>query len=129
MICFTIAGLVFGLAMDNLYRLLIFAGVISFPVLSASYICGILWKKTNTTGALASIISGTLSWLILVFVFLPHVDGETWDAIYIAAVPAFLISLAAIIVVSLLTQKSCPPKPIQDIDGNDISDTPLFNWR
>ena len=129
MICFTIAGLVFGLAMDNLYRLLIFAGVISFPVLSASYICGILWKKTNTTGAMASIISGTLSWLILVFVFLPHVDGETWDAIYIAAVPAFLISLAAIIVVSLLTQKSCPPKPIQDIDGNDISDTPLFNWR
>ena len=63
------------------------------------------------------------------FFFLPHVDGETWDAIYIASVPAFVCSLAALITVSLLTQESCPPKPMRDVDGNDISDTPLFSWR
>ena len=70
-----------------------------------------------------------MSWVTLVFVFLPLVDGETWDAIYIASVPAFACSLVALIVVSLLTQKSCPPRPIRDVDGNDISDTPLFGWR
>ena len=80
-------------------------------------------------GAKASIAVGTISWIALVFFVLPHVDGETWDAIYIASVPAFVCSLATLIVVSLLTQKSCPPKPIRDAAGNDISDTQLFNWH
>jgi SSS family solute:Na+ symporter len=129
MLCFTATGLLFGLAMGNLYNLLVFAGAITFPIMSSTYLCGILWKKANTTGALASILAGASSWIVLVFVFLPHVDGETWDAIYMASVPAFACSFTTIILVSLLTQKSCAPKPIQDIDGNDISDTRLFSWR
>ncbi|MEH6637373.1 MAG: hypothetical protein V7700_17770 [Halioglobus sp.] len=129
MLCFTATGLAFGLAMGNLYNLLVFAGAISFPVISSSFVCGILWKKANVTGAKASILTGAISWIGLVFFFLPHVDGETWDAIYIASVPAFVCSLTALIAVSLLTQESCPPKPMRDVDGNDISDTPLFNWR
>ena len=129
MLCFTATGLAFGLAMGNLYNLLVFAGAIAFPVVSSSFICGILWKKANVTGARASILTGAVSWIALVFVFLPHVGGETWDAIYIASVPAFVCSLMALIAVSLLTQESCPPKPIRDADGNDISDTQLFSWR
>ena len=66
--------------------------------------------------------------MALVWVFLPHVDGEVWDAIYIASVPAFVLSFTALVLVSLLTQASCPPNPIRDIDGKDISDTPLFSW-
>ncbi|MCB1854017.1 MAG: hypothetical protein H6988_04675 [Pseudomonadales bacterium] len=129
MLCFTATGLAFGLGMGNLYNLLVFAGAVSFPVIAATFVCGILWKKANVTGAWASILTGAVSWVTLVFVFLPLVDGETWDAIYIASVPAFACSLVALIVVSLLTQKSCPPRPIRDVDGNDISDTPLFGWR
>lgn len=129
MLCFTVSGLLFGLAMGNLYNLLVFAGAITFPVMSSTYLCGILWKKANNTGALASILAGAGSWVFLVFVFLPHVDGEIWDAIYMASVPAFICSFTTIIIVSLLTQKACPPKPVQDIDGNDISDTRLFTWR
>ena len=128
MLCFTGAALMFALAMGNLYKLLVFAGAIAFPVIAPAFLCGILWKKANVTGAIASIATGAVSWVALVMVFLPHTDGEIWDAIYIASVPAFLCSLSAIIVVSLLTQKSCPPKPIQDIDGKDISETPLFTW-
>lgn len=41
---------------------------------------------------------------------------------------AFLCSLLALVVVSLLTRKTCPPKPIRDADGIDISDTRIFNW-
>ena len=96
--------------------------------MSATLVCGILWKKANVRGAWASILAGTSSWILLVFVLLPHVEGEIWDAIYIAAVPAFLCSLVAMIAVSLGTQRSCPPNPIRDVDGNDISGTPLFNW-
>lgn len=129
MICFTATGLVFGLAMGDLYNLLVFAGAVAFPVTSSTYICGIMWKKANIKGAWASIICGTVSWIGLVFVFYPHVDGYVWDAIYMASVPAFLCSMTAMIVVSLLTQKSCPPNLVQDIDGNDISDTRLFKWR
>ncbi len=129
MLCFTATGLLFGLAMGNLYNLLVFAGAISFPVMSSTYLCGILWKKANNTGALASILVGAGSWIFLIFVFLPHADGEIWDAVYLSSVPAFACSLTAIIIVSLLTQKSCPPGPIQDIDGNDISDTRLFIWN
>jgi SSS family solute:Na+ symporter len=128
MVCFAATGLLFALAMGDLYNLLVFAGAISFPVLAPTFICGVVWKKTNVTGALASIATGTVSWLALVAVFYPYTDGEIWDAIYIASVPAFLCSLTVIIVVSLLTQKSCPPKPIQDVDGKDISDTPRFAW-
>lgn len=65
----------------------------------------------------------------LVFFFKPLVDGYIWGAIYIASVPAFVLSFIALISVSLLTRRSCPPKGIRDVDGNDVSDTPLFDWR
>ena len=128
MVVFTLAGLALALAMGDLYRLLVFAGVIGFPVLSATLLCGVLWKKANVTGAIAAMTTGTLSWILLGFVFWPYVDGEIWDAIYIAAVPAWILSFAALVVVSLATQQSCSPQPIQDVDGTDISDTPVFRW-
>ena len=128
MIVFTGLGLLFGLVMGDLYKLLVFAGAIAFPSIAPTFICGILWKKANVTGALTSIATGSLSWIILVWILLPSTNGEIWDAIYIGSVPAFFFGAIAIIVVSLATQKSCPPKPARDIDGNDISDTKLFSW-
>ena len=125
---FAVAGLMFALALGDLYRLLVFAGVIAFPVLAPAFICGVLWKQANVTGALTAAAVGIVSWISLVWVFLPHTDGEVWDAIYIAAVPAFLLNFLTLVAVSLLTRESCPPKPITDIDGNDISDTPLLKW-
>ena len=123
-----LAGLTLALSAGDLYRLLVFAGVIGFPVLSATFLCGVLWKKANVTGALASMAVGTVSWIGLVFVFLPYVDGEIWDAIYVAAIPAWVLSMVTLVSVSLATQSSNPPNAIQDVDGNDISDTPLFRW-
>ena len=128
MLAITGAGLLFGLSVGNLYKLLVFAGAISFPVMSVTLVCGIVWKKANVTAAWASILTGAGSWVVLVFVLMPRVDGEIWDAIYIASVPAFLCSLLAMVAVSLTTQRSCPPQPIRDIDGIDSSGTPLFSW-
>lgn len=129
MLVFTGCALLFGLSMGNLYNLLIFAGAVGFPVTSSMAVCGVLWKKANVPGAWASMATGLISWIVLVNVLLPAVDGEIWDAIYIGAVPAFVFSLSAMIVVSLLTQKSTPPNPVQDVDGHDISGTPRFVWR
>lgn len=129
MLAFTACGLLFGLSMGNLYNLLVFAGAVGFPVTSAMAVCGVLWKKANVPGAWASMLAGLVSWIGLVFLLLPEVDGEVWDAIYIGAVPAFVFSLVAMIVVSLMTQESYPAGPIRDVDGNDISGTKRFNWR
>ncbi len=125
---FMLAGLALALAAGDVYRLLVFAGVAGFPLLSAAFICGIVWKRANAAGASASMVAGLLSWIALIFVCLPHVSGEIWDAVYIAAVPAWIISLTTIVAVSLLTAKSHPPKPTTDVDGKDISNTPLFTW-
>ncbi len=129
MIVFAIGGLVFGLSMGNLYNLLVFAGAIAFPVVAPSALFGVLWKKANVYGSWASIGIGAGSWVAGVFIFLPHVDDEIWDAIYIASVPAFVLSVTAIVVVSLATQRACPANPLRDVDGNDISDTPRFSWK
>ncbi|MCG8485804.1 MAG: hypothetical protein MJA31_21035 [Clostridia bacterium] len=130
MVGFTVAALIFGLALGNLYNLLVFAGALGFPTMSAVYLCGILWKKANNTGAWAGIVAGCVSWIALVFVFLGFEDiaGDIWESIYMSSVPAFVISLLALIIVSLATQKSDPPNPIRDVDGNDISNTKLFLW-
>ena len=129
MVIVTVCSLLFGLALGDLYRLLVFAGAVSFPVLSALSVCGILWRKANVAGAWLSMITGALSWLSFILILLPRVDGEIWDAIYISAVPAFVCSIGAMIIGSLATQRRYPPNPIVDADGNDISDTHLFTWR
>ncbi len=129
MLAFTACGLLFGLSMGNLYNLLVFAGAVGFPVTAAMATCGVLWKKANIPGAWASMAAGFLSWIGLVVLILPEVEGEIWDAIYIGAVPAFVCSLVAMIVVSLVTQESHPAGPIRDVDGNDITDTQRFRWR
>ncbi|MEO0421314.1 MAG: hypothetical protein AAF184_03190 [Pseudomonadota bacterium] len=128
MISFTALGLLFGLAMGDLYNLLVFGGAVAFPTIAATFVCGVLWKGANVPGAMASIATGAVSWLVFIWVLFPHTGGEIWDAIYIGAVPAFVLSVVAIVVVSLLTRRSSPPSPARDVDGNDISDTRLFTW-
>jgi Na+/proline symporter len=94
----------------------------------APYLIGMYWKKANHAGALSSFLSGTLSWIVLSFFFYGQtfaacaedVECATWDAIYIASTPAFLISVIVFIVVSLLTQKVSVPKVLTDIDGKPV---------
>lgn len=55
-------------------------------------------------------------------------DDVVWDSIYIASFPAFVISVIVLIVVSLWTQKSDPPKVLTDIDGNLVNTKNIFAW-
>jgi len=96
--------------------------------MAAPYLIGMYWKKANHYGALASFFSGVISWVALAFYYYPTtlevcegvVEDATWDAIYISSFPAFAISVVALIVVSLLTQKKDPPKVLTDINGKPV---------
>jgi len=105
----------------------------------APYLIGMYWKKANHIGALASFFSGVISWVILTFYYyssyvLPIAyEGElaedaVWDSIYIASAPAFFISVAFFIVVSLLTQRRDPPKVLTDIYGKPVDTRNIFAW-
>ena len=73
-----------------------------------SMLCALFWKRTTWQGALAGMLSGGV--MIFLWKFLLKPMGGIWG-IY-ELLPAFLVGLAAIIVVSLMTKA-----PEQDITG------------
>ena len=81
---------------------ILFVGLI-IPMIAALY-----WKKANNPGAIASIVSGMVSWLVL----------EAVQSTYPADLMAAGIGLISLISVSLATQKSHPPLPVTDADNN-----------
>ena len=85
-------GILLVLAFD-----VVFAGVITPLVL------GIYWSKANTPGALASVIVGSALRLYLFYTMPEHLAGLD------GMIPP-VVSLLVMVPVSLMTQKSHPPK-------------------
>ncbi|SDK03786.1 sodium:solute symporter family transporter [Natronincola ferrireducens] len=138
-----LGAMAIGLFFGTVYKLIVFAGAVLLPTVTVAYFGGLFWKKANHTGSVWSFITGTISWILFFLYAFPHtkvantgmlVKGEPWmeeaiwDALYIAVIPAFIVSAVTLVVVSLLTAKSDPPKPIVDADGNSMENTPLFYW-
>ena len=71
-------------------------------------LCALFWKRTNKLGALAGMISGGI--MVFVWKFIVRPMGGILD-IY-ELLPAFIVSLVAIIVVSLLTK--APEREVTD---------------
>ena len=68
-------------------------------------VCSLFWKRTTLPGAISGILSGGL--FVIVWDYIPFVGGETPSAatgIYSLLI-GFFVSLAFIVVVSLLTKK------------------------
>lgn len=63
-------------------------------------LCALFWRRSNKAGALAGMIAGGV--MVFVWKFLVRPLGGAWN-IY-ELLPAFLVALAAIIIVSLLTK-------------------------
>ena len=72
------------------------------------------WSKANRTGGVASIASGLATWQI----------AGTYDPLIPPDLIGFFVSFVVMIVVTLATQKSDPPRPLTDIDGDPV---PLEN--
>jgi SSS family transporter len=123
-----VVSLLIALFAATIYKLAIFAWTVLLVGQVAPFVLGLYWKKANQKGAIWSFVGGFGSWIILLAVLLPTTMGanpgdfETaaWDAAYISSVPAFAISIVVLVIASLLTQKSDPPKPLSDVDGEPL---------
>jgi Na+/proline symporter len=122
-----VLSLYIAMAAETIYELAVIANTCILVGMVAPYIIGMYWKKANHIGAIASFLTGTASWLALTaFYYYPRTfaicEGDvycaTWDAVYIASTPAFMISIVVFVLASLLTNKIDAPKPLRDINGN-----------
>lgn len=128
---------------ESVYRLIVFAGVLGLPTVVPAFVGGLFWAKTNAKGAITSFFSGLVTWVGVFLAALPHtmeanmgmiVEGEPWveeaiwDALFFATIPAAVVCTAVLIIVSLKTQKSDPPKPMVSAKGESMEEEPLFFW-
>ncbi|MEW5934547.1 MAG: hypothetical protein AB1816_13300, partial [Bacillota bacterium] len=135
-----VASLLLALYAETIYRLMVIAWTVILVGLFAPYAAAYFWKKANSTGAMAALLGGFASWVGLIFYYLPttmemnvgvieegvvYMDWAIWDAVYLASVPGFVVSVVLLVVVSLLTQRRDPPRPLTDIDGNPL---PVKDW-
>lgn len=136
-----IFSLLLALYAETIYMLVVIAWSIILVGLFAPYAEGYFWKKCNEIGALLALICGFVSWVALSFYYyyaetaeanigiieegVVYVEWAMWDAVYIASTPAFFISVIVMVVVSLLTSKFDPAKPLADIEGKPMK---MVNW-
>ena len=84
----------------------IFIGIVSFAwagfggAFGAVTLCALFWKRSNKWGALAGMISGGV--MVFVWKYMVRPLGGVWN-IY-ELLPAFIVSLVFVVVVSLLTK-------------------------
>jgi len=135
-----VISLLLALYAETIYRLMVIAWTVILVGLFAPYAGAYFWRKANRSGALAALFGGFASWVAFIFYYLPttmeanvgvieegvvYMDWAIWDAVYVASVPGFAISIALLVVVSLLTQKVDPPRPLVDMDGKPL---PVKDW-
>jgi solute:Na+ symporter, SSS family len=133
-----------ALMFTTVYKLIVFTGAISLVTIIMPYVFGFFWKKANTKGALASFYTGAVTTAISFLLIFPYtqdanmdilVEGEVymdwaiWDALYMALIPGALLGLIAMVVVSLATQKSDPPKPFINAKGESMDSKKIFFWQ
>ena len=85
---------------SSVFRVVSFAwagfGATFGPVMLTS----LFWKRSNKWGALAGLVAGGI--MVFVWKFLVRPLGGAWDLYEL--LPAFIVALAAIVIVSLLTK-------------------------
>lgn len=128
-----VLALLIALKFEAIYNLLVLSGMIALVGIAMPFLFGFFWKGANQYGALSSIVIGIATWIYSYFVYLPlttemntgiledgivYQEWAMWDAIYMAGVWGVFASIATLVIVSLLTQKIDPPKPLVDVDGN-----------
>jgi SSS family solute:Na+ symporter len=83
---------------------------LGFASMTGPFLLVVWWKKLNSPGGFAGIGAGLVV-LILVSQIWPELPASLFG---------FLVSLPVAVIVSLLTQRSHPPRPLTDIDGNEM---------
>lgn len=131
-----VISLLMALYLETIYMLVVIAWSIILVGLFAPFAAGYFWKKCNGSAALTSLIGGFVSWVGLSFYYYSaetaaantgvveegevYVEWAIWDAVYIASVPAFLISIGLLVLTTFLTYRKYAPIPLCDINGKPL---------
>ncbi len=99
-----------ALKVQAVYNLIMDANSVSLVCVVMPFIVGVYWTRANRTGALASMAMATLTW-ILAYFYAPNLAGDLLG---------MMVGLITILIVTPLTQKFDPPKPVLDGDGEEI---------
>ena len=103
-------AILIALRIQVVFDLMVDANILGLAAIIVPFILGVYWKKANRAGALAGMFSGLAVWIITM---------QLWPAL-----PADFMGLAAsllvMLVVTPLTQRVDPPRPLTDSDGNPV---------
>jgi Na+/proline symporter len=105
-----IVSIAIALEFQYVYDLILDANILGLAAIIVPYICGMWWSKANRTGALSAMAAGLSAWLVTMVVM------PDWPADFIG----LGTSLVAMLIVTPLTQRFDPPRPLVDIDGNPV---------
>jgi len=106
-----IIGVYVALEVQAVLQIMLDANSFLLVGIVVPFIAGVWWKKANRTGALSAMAAGFLAWFLSAWLY-PELAGD---------VIGFGVSLATIVIFSLLTQRSDPPKPLVDEVGEPIN--------
>jgi solute:Na+ symporter, SSS family len=102
-LAFSVVATVMACLRSNIYELVGESSVLSLVSLLAPLAFGLYWKKSSSAGALLSMVTGIVAWIIF------EINKTTWPSL----VPALTVSIAAMIAGSLLW-----PTTVQEYDKN-----------
>jgi len=138
-----VVGITIALWAQTIYELSVMAWSLLLVGLFVPFAFGMYWKKANSWGAVSAFIGGFVTWgLAIWFFFNFGIAGQStaavceftadlgvysdawwcafWDAVYIGSFVAFFASMLLMIVVSLCSQKACPPRQLTDYYGEPL---------
>jgi SSS family transporter len=107
---FGIIAIYVALEVKAVYDLIIDANSVMLVCVVVPFIVGVWWQRANRTGALASMAMGFLTWFLAIL-FVPELPGDLLG---------LLIGLITMLVVTPLTQKTDPPSPLLNSDGEEV---------
>lgn len=87
------------------------ANMLMLAAVIAPFILGVWWQKANRAGALAAIVAGVTAWIVTSAAW-PGLPGD---------LVGFGVSLTTMLLVTPLTQRIDPPRPVRDHDGNEVA--------
>ena len=99
-----------ALEVQVVYNLILDSNSVILVCVTVPFIAGVWWKRANRSGALASMGMGFLTWFIAIL-FAPDFPGDLLG---------LLVGLVTMLMVTPLTQKTDPPVPLRNGDGEEI---------
>lgn len=105
-----IIAIAIALKAQAVYDVIVDANILALTATTVPFFLAVWWKKATRTGALSAMVAGFATWLISRSIA-PELPGDLFG---------LGVCLITIIVVSLLTQKTDPPRQVFDIDGNPV---------